>query len=131
MKWTEKSGPNQGDIRTKRQFLFWPKFVYGEWRWLELATWTERYKSSYDGMYWDEIEWIDKKPREAGKERGGSYLLLASSILFILIGGIAVGVVVFSLCFPELFALLAAIAGLGIAGALLLWIVYSTLSGEF
>ena len=47
---------NNGDTRTKCRFLILPKRIYKQWRWLEMATWTEHY---YDG-WWFPDQWVDQ-----------------------------------------------------------------------
>jgi hypothetical protein len=40
--------PNtRGERRTKRAFLWLPKLIGDEWRWLEMASWVEEAKSDY------------------------------------------------------------------------------------
>ena len=36
-----KLGYSVGDTRIRRSFLFFPKLIEREWRWLETATWIE------------------------------------------------------------------------------------------
>ena len=55
----------EGDIRSKQRFLFWPKCIQHEWRWLEHARWEE--EASYDPLYppgatfwaWRPTQWVD------------------------------------------------------------------------
>jgi hypothetical protein len=41
MRWTD---PKEGDTRVRSGFLFFPKTINGEERWLEWARWEERYE---------------------------------------------------------------------------------------
>ena len=46
MRFSRKRPPNYKDERKVRRFLFWPKTIDYETRWLEFATWHEFY--NYD-----------------------------------------------------------------------------------
>jgi hypothetical protein len=48
---------HNGDIRTRTKFLFIPKTVNKELRWLEHATWQEFYSDYYSR--WIGERWID------------------------------------------------------------------------
>lgn len=52
-----KSEPRLGAIKTCTKFLFRPMRVSNETRWLERATWKEK----YSGGKWTPIAWVDKK----------------------------------------------------------------------
>ena len=62
MKWKDRpTPPMYSHKRTKRAFLWFPKKIGGETRWLETASWKERYlpthhysddPSSWVAMYW-------------------------------------------------------------------------------
>ena len=59
MRWSSrqpKHGPVEGDLRSRTAFLFFPKTIEGQTRWLEKASWTERYQwiwtTSFSGSYW-------------------------------------------------------------------------------
>lgn len=59
--------PKHGDVRTFSKFLWFPKIIDREFRWLEYASWNEIYVvcnySGYSG--WDKLGWnktIDKYP---------------------------------------------------------------------
>jgi len=57
MRWLSKEyqdGAGQW-YKTKKQFLFIPKKIGGEWRWLEKAEWVCR----KTGMKWYNVEWIN------------------------------------------------------------------------
>ena len=45
-----------GEERARSGFLFFPKEVFGEWRWLEFAKWKERVNINYK---WEIQGWID------------------------------------------------------------------------
>lgn len=54
--------PNHGDCRSKKKFLFFPKRINYETRWLEVAKWSEVYKEfnpyTRDRRgWWDAKEW--------------------------------------------------------------------------
>ena len=57
--------PETGTIRVKTRFLFLPKWIDHEVRWLEVATWEERY-CRIGG--WIEVGWIDSD-RYSGPQR--------------------------------------------------------------
>jgi hypothetical protein len=63
MRYKEKPEPQPGDIRTRTRFLFIPTLINHEWRWLEPATWKERYMSGIgSGIFsviWHPICWVD------------------------------------------------------------------------
>ena len=46
-----------GTTRIRSGFLFLPKRIYGELRWLEFAKWEERLDSDFD---WLRIRWISE-----------------------------------------------------------------------
>jgi hypothetical protein len=45
MRWTHPTPPKKGDTRTVTAFLWWPKRIGTESRWLERTSWTERARS--------------------------------------------------------------------------------------
>ena len=51
-----KKHPQLKALRTKRGFLLFPRYIDGEWRWLEFATWQEK----YDGV-WESYKWIEEE----------------------------------------------------------------------
>jgi hypothetical protein len=67
MRWKQQKGddPRCGDTRIVRGFLFIPKLIGGEWRWLEVATWKQIYTIYWneDGAigYWEDVEenWLN------------------------------------------------------------------------
>lgn len=68
MRWVEHQ---IGDKRVSSGFLWLPKTIDGETRWLEKATWKEEYNeywlvtglsnsnSFFHDYSWDDIEWVD------------------------------------------------------------------------
>lgn len=62
MRWKTKPEPQILDTRIKEHFLFFPKEINNEWRWLEKA----KYKQCYgwwNGLCykgWIDKEWIDE-----------------------------------------------------------------------
>ena len=66
MRW--KSAPlEEGQIRRKKRFLFGPKTICGETRWLEVAGWGEECQKvvksiglvNYHALVWEPIHWDD------------------------------------------------------------------------
>lgn len=63
MRWKEKSEPQWLDTRIKEHFLFFPKKINMEWRWLEKAKYKQYYGEWWDGGHcegWIDKEWIDE-----------------------------------------------------------------------
>jgi hypothetical protein len=60
VKWKPKSY-GHGDTRIRQGFLFFPKTVAGETRWLVWAKWEEIFEYTNPTFGWDcrEIRWID------------------------------------------------------------------------
>ncbi len=58
MRWSK---PIIGARRQKTRFLWLPKTVDGETRWMERVTWEERWgrDQSYDTPWWAPRRWID------------------------------------------------------------------------
>lgn len=57
MRWRD---PDEGAVRRVTAFLWFAKRIKGETRWLELATWSERYvKCKGIGLAWCPWEWIE------------------------------------------------------------------------
>ena len=54
MKWIE---PNNGDVKTKVRFLWWPKKIGRVTKWLEFAEWEKRY-NGFDET-WIIVKWIE------------------------------------------------------------------------
>lgn len=50
-----------GQLRERTWFLIFPKTINGETRWLEKATWTEKYHIGWDGGFWFFDSW---KPQD-------------------------------------------------------------------
>jgi hypothetical protein len=63
MRWNGKKLFRDGDLRFKRKFLWLPKRIGREWRWLEFGQWRERFIcKSFDGpAFWQAFSWIDSK----------------------------------------------------------------------
>jgi hypothetical protein len=56
--------PRLGEKRIISKFLWLPKLADSKWKWLEMATWEEIYKSEIDPggppvCGWEETRWID------------------------------------------------------------------------
>lgn len=68
MRWKEKVW-KIGATRVVRRFLFFPRLVAGEWRWLETVKIQQqlRLEVHYDGFYWEDISWIDDQAQ--GQEK--------------------------------------------------------------
>jgi hypothetical protein len=60
MKWNarKKPYPNYGDRRIVDRFLFFPKEMEGEWRWLEKASWAQKYHI-FDYEEYSIGKWVD------------------------------------------------------------------------
>lgn len=50
----KKKFPEYGTVRSIRRFLWFPKVINGELRWLEKAMWSELYQHR-----WYSIKWMD------------------------------------------------------------------------
>lgn len=46
-------------IRVKTRFLWFPKRISNETRWLETATYTQKYTEVHTGAYTSKEEWVD------------------------------------------------------------------------
>lgn len=58
MRWTPKPLPDLGTLRVRVGFLWLPKKLNGEWRWLEYAAWSEEFVSYYEyGYGWEARAW--------------------------------------------------------------------------
>jgi hypothetical protein len=53
MRWLK---PEDGIKRVRTKFLWFPKTIYKETRWLETAAWKERYRADYSR--WKPFEWV-------------------------------------------------------------------------
>lgn len=52
--------PKEGTDRARKEFLFFPKCIRREWRWLETAAWKESYRWTFlIKSPWCPIVWID------------------------------------------------------------------------
>lgn len=61
--------PRIGELRVLTKFLWFPLCIGRETRWLETATWTERYDPGYFGDGWESVEWGCHHATLAGKEQ--------------------------------------------------------------
>lgn len=53
MRWQENSIADRfGEVRKRIVFLFWPRQVGKEWRWLEFSMLTEKVTWKGDGLAW-------------------------------------------------------------------------------
>jgi len=49
-----------GKVRVRTAFLFFPKGIDGEWRWLEIAKWEETcWVGASGNVYWINQKWIN------------------------------------------------------------------------
>ncbi len=54
--------PDIGDKRVRSRFLFLPKRIKSERRWLEVAKWEEQFVLDiYEGFYWRPIRWVERE----------------------------------------------------------------------
>ncbi|MFN7883113.1 MAG: hypothetical protein ACK5PF_08890 [bacterium] len=60
--YTQAPAPENGQ-RIRRAFLFLPKGIKGEWRWMEDATWRE-VSQSYEVMVGDPVFECEYRPRQ-------------------------------------------------------------------
>jgi hypothetical protein len=56
MRWEQKTYA-YGETRMRCGFLFLPKCIQWEWRWLERAVWTEQFIGGECG--WGDFEWVN------------------------------------------------------------------------
>lgn len=56
-----KLEPKVGDQRTVTKFLWFPKYIENEIRWLEKSTFTQEYTIGglLEPCYWFSIKWVD------------------------------------------------------------------------
>lgn len=61
MRWRPDAKLKQDDLRERKGFLFLPKTIAGETRWLEFARWAEVYTNESPsraiGYYWKPVCW--------------------------------------------------------------------------
>ncbi len=63
MRWGTPGTPEYGSLRVRNAFLWLPKKIDGEWRWLEWAEWKEMYyrptgrAAGYQKLKWRPYEW--------------------------------------------------------------------------
>ena len=63
MRWTDKRN-KAGDVCERFGFLLFPKTIRYETRWLEWATWQEKYYQGANHQGWMEERWIDEDRSE-------------------------------------------------------------------
>lgn len=51
----------EGKTRIKSRFLFFPKEIRGDMRWLEYASWEDELHVIQTYSYWWPVRWIDKE----------------------------------------------------------------------
>lgn len=61
MRWAQRQEPREWERRMRDGFLFRPRVMDGEWRWLERAEWEQ----TYTNMRWQDNHWIDAAQPEA------------------------------------------------------------------
>ena len=49
--------PSDGNERIRSRFLFFPRYIQGEARWLERAKWLQRYDTNYADDGWKDVSW--------------------------------------------------------------------------
>lgn len=54
-----KKVPVDDDIQTVTKFLFFPKTIGNELRWLERATWKRKYTLAEGMGFWNDEEWVN------------------------------------------------------------------------
>jgi hypothetical protein len=66
MKWKLKTTDEEKGYRIRHRFLFFPKRIGDEWRWLEFATYKERWSLEWEDIDqnpstgWYPYCWIDQ-----------------------------------------------------------------------
>lgn len=53
-----KTEEKAGTVKAVTAFLFFPKEIGGEWRWLEHATWEEKYSTCWYSGGWYPTRWL-------------------------------------------------------------------------
>lgn len=66
MRWTKRD-VKIGDYRIRSGFLFLPKRIGEEYRWLEVAVWKERREESKGGGYWRSCRWLEQDEHQPPK----------------------------------------------------------------
>lgn len=59
MRWKTRY-PERANVRIVRRFLFFPTWILGEYRWLEMALIKQQYVNN-DFEIWGNIAWVEKK----------------------------------------------------------------------
>lgn len=65
MRFHRKDSPKVGDVRIRERFLWFPKRIGNEVRWLEKAKYSEQLFSCWTDLEWVAKQWIDIKERKA------------------------------------------------------------------
>jgi len=60
MKINHKPPPDNKEIRKRDNFLWFPKTIDYQTRWLERAKWKEIYTWTGDRYVWKILEWVDE-----------------------------------------------------------------------
>ena len=64
MRWTKKVYQRDA-VRTRSGFLWIPRRINGQWRWLEEAVWKEVYELDFDYVCrWSKVKWLDLPVKE-------------------------------------------------------------------
>lgn len=70
MRWKSKKPRYYDEHRHITKFLFFPKKVNHEWRWLERVTILQKvdriYSTYTSNLCWVDVKWIDKKKKKKG-----------------------------------------------------------------
>jgi len=68
MRWKIKK-PKVGDERLLHKFLFFPREINDEIRWLEWVIIEQRYYFGYDfGNHWEDLRWVDSPIYKRNKQ---------------------------------------------------------------
>jgi len=65
MRWKDKEW-KIGGTRVIKRFLFFPRCVDGEWRWLETVKIQQQLCADryHHGLFWEDISWVDEQAQE-------------------------------------------------------------------
>lgn len=76
MRWRSKKGLPVGAVVVVRRFLFWPKTINGETRWLEMGYWVEERENiqcvglDHKWAVWNTVKWTTKGGYKNGRIEG-------------------------------------------------------------
>lgn len=65
MQWKIKKKPELGSERVVTRFLLLPKVIGDTGKWMEVASWRQRYVHDYIGNYmneyrwWEDVDWVE------------------------------------------------------------------------